>query len=122
VAPKTYHFQTISPPNILPANACVSLLLDENTGEWKVSLIRQIFLLNDAKTILSSPRSRYCARDRLIWAYTPRGTFTVNSAYKVASSLSSLSHPCRTSSDQTHKAFWQTIWSLKTRLVHVFKN
>ena len=30
----------------------------------------------------------------------------------MASSLSSLSHPYRTSSDQTHKTFWRTIWNL----------
>ena len=38
--PKPTTFQTISPPNILPADARVFQLLGENIGEWKVSLIR----------------------------------------------------------------------------------
>ena len=75
-------------------------------------MIWQHFLPIDADAILGIPRSRNPTRDRLIWAYTPRGIFTVNSAYKVALSLSSHANPCTTSHGSDHTHFWRTIWAL----------
>ena len=80
--------QTCALPISLPETATVSELIDEATGEWNVDLVKQFFLPDDAHTILGIPRSSKRNRDRMIWAYTPKGTFTMNSAYKVALSLS----------------------------------
>ena len=66
----------------------VSELIDEATSEWKAALIKQIFLPTKAQTILSIPQSHRRTNDRMVWAYTPKGNFMVNSAYKVAITIS----------------------------------
>ena len=111
--PKPSTFQVISMPNTLPETATVSELIDEATGEWNVDLVKQFFLPDDAHTILGIPRSSKCNRDRMIWAYTPKGTFTVNSAYKIALSLSQSKSTEGTSKATSHSQFWQKIWSLR---------
>jgi len=68
--------------------AAISELIDEVTGEWNVDLVNHVFLPNVAHTILDIPSSSKRNKDRMIWAYTPKGTFTLNSAYKFALSLS----------------------------------
>ena len=49
----------------------------------------------------------------MIWAYTPKGTFTVNSAYKVALSLSQSKSTEGTLDATSHSQFWQKIWGLR---------
>ena len=52
-----------------------------------------------------------CPIDRLIWAYTSKGHFTVSSAYKVA--LSSISNPSLEGSNgQNCRKFWKFLWGL----------
>ncbi|KAK9998773.1 hypothetical protein SO802_018376 [Lithocarpus litseifolius] len=59
-------------------------LIDETRKEWKEDLIRQCFLPQDVEAILSIPLSAHGGRDRMIWAATKNGKFTVQSAYKLA--------------------------------------
>ena len=99
-------------PNTIPLDARICTLLDDEIGEWKLDLVNHIFLPEDADAILSIPRSCSHAKDRLIWVYHPKGTFTLNSAYKLALSLSSQAHKGRASNDQDQRLFWNTIWSL----------
>ena len=47
-------------------------------------MIRQYFSSVDASAILSIPLGSRLPADRLVWAYNPKGLFTVKSAYKVA--------------------------------------
>ncbi|KAK9991150.1 hypothetical protein SO802_026135 [Lithocarpus litseifolius] len=75
-------FRVTSPPGTLPTDSRAHTLIDDETGEWKTDMIQQLFLPVDADAILGIPKSRNHTRDRIIWAYTPRGIFTVNSAYK----------------------------------------
>ena len=69
--PKPSTFFPISQPNTLPLESTVFELIDEDTGEWNATLIKQVFLPDEARTILSMPRSHRRANDRIIWAYTP---------------------------------------------------
>ena len=92
----------------------VSTLINHGTGNWRIDLIKEIFLPHDAQTILSIPLSLCCPPDCIIWAYTPSSHFTVNSTYKVALSLShtpnwSSGGP---SNDQNNGMFWKTLWCL----------
>ena len=105
-------FRVTSPLGILPTDSRVCTLIDDETGEWKTDMIRQLFLLVDVDAILGIPRSRNHTRDSIIWAYTSRGIFTVNSAYKLALSLSPQANPCTTSNGLDHTHFWCTIWGL----------
>ena len=61
--PKQTTFQVISPSSTIPADSRVCTLLNEETGEWKVHMILQIFLPDDIDAILGIPRSRTQAKD-----------------------------------------------------------
>ena len=62
-------------------------LIDLDRQSWDVAKIKRMFLPHEANVILGIPLSPRLSRDSLIWAWTPKGMFTVNSAYKVAQSL-----------------------------------
>ena len=58
------------------------------------------------------PRSHRRAKDCIIWAYTPKGNFTVNSAYKVAWAISPSVAMEEVSNNDAKRQFWRTIWNL----------
>lgn len=73
--------------------------------------IKQAFSTDDAARILSIPLSSRQLEDCLIWAFTPKGNFTVRSAYKVA--LSAVSSPnAGTSDGHNCKSIWKSLWHL----------
>ena len=48
----------------------------------------------------------------MIWAFTPRGRFTVNNANKVARTITKLSASAETSQSNEQARFWRHIWNL----------
>ena len=72
-------------------------------------MVKQGFAPDDAKAVLSIPLSSRFLADRLIWACTPKGNFTVRSAYRVALLSSSNLSP-ETSSCCNRGLFWKTLW------------
>lgn len=77
-------FKVVSPKPLLTDSEVVAKLIDKNRRTWDVAKIRRMFLPHEANVILGIPLSPRLPSDSLIWAWTPRGNFTVNSAYKVA--------------------------------------
>ena len=75
-----------------------------------------MFLPHEANVILGIPLSLRLPRDSLIWAWTPKGMFTVNSAYKVAQSLLREAYPKLERGECSHTAgmknLWKQIWGL----------
>ncbi len=71
---------------ITPRGGCVlnkvADLLDPHTGDWDVSLVRDIFWEEDVANILSIP-VRTDMEDFAAWHYDTRGIFSVKSAYHV---------------------------------------
>lgn len=51
-------------------------------------------------------------KDKLVWEFTPKGKFTISSAYKLA--ISDFAQGCMegTSNRENHKIFWCKIWRL----------
>ena len=74
-------------------------------------MVKQGFAPDDAKVVLSIPLSSRLLADRLTWAYTPKGNFTMSSAYRVALLSSSNLSP-ETSSCCNQGLFWKTLWGL----------
>ena len=111
--PKPTNFQIISTPCLLPSDSKVSNLMHLKIGEWKTSLLKQIFLPDNVNTILSILLGSFKLRDRLIWAYTPRGIFTMNSAYKLALLMTQSLATAKSSDEDTYRLFWCTIWRLR---------
>ncbi|XP_075662885.1 uncharacterized protein LOC142632332 [Castanea sativa] len=99
-------------PNMLHIDATIFELIDKAIGAWKDALIKQIFLPTEAQTILSIPRSHRCTHDCMVWAYTVKGNFMVNSAYKVAITSSPNATMEGVSTNDMTGRFWQTFWSL----------
>lgn len=92
--------------------AKVSALIYPLSYDWKAKLVKQSFIATDAQAILSIPLSACLLEDKLVWAYTPKGKFTVCSAYKLA--IYDFAEGCMegTSNEESHKSFWRRIWSL----------
>ena len=84
--PSTY--RVITPENSGLQVTRVCDLIDVDSMEWKEHLIRQVFLPQDVDAILSIPLSTHGARDRLIWAESKNGKFSVRSAYRLAQEIS----------------------------------
>lgn len=91
--PTPSSFRLTSPPIGLRIDANVNSIINPSSNSWQADVIRQAFSPDDATTILGIPLSSKCTVDRLIWEYTPKGHFTVSSAYKVALSSISDLHP-----------------------------
>lgn len=109
--PQPSTFKLISSPDGVPTDAKVRSLIDPLTGTWHMDMIKQAFSTDDAARILSIPLSSRQLEDCLIWAFTPKGNFTVRSAYKVA--LSAVSSPnAGTSDGHNCKSIWKSLWHL----------
>jgi hypothetical protein len=70
-----------SPMFVLHLEAKVSELIDPTTRKWNEHLISSIFSPSEVERICSIPLSPLMPRDRLVWAGSKQGLFTVRSAY-----------------------------------------
>ena len=100
----------LSQPSTIPTQSTVSVLIDPQTSAWREELVRRIFILADVQSILNIPLSSRLPHDRLVWAYTPKGWFTIRSAYKLA--VTELESMAGSSNTNTHKTFWRRLWGL----------
>ena len=95
----------------------VSRLLNVDQGKWNTEMVRELFLPLEADLILGIPISSMAPKDELVWAMSPNGTFSVNSAYKVVVKLLKKSkiedgHPgC--SDNSKLQSLWKNIWGMK---------
>ena len=105
-------FKVLTRPNILLDQSLVSLLIDSEIGGWCDPLMRQVFIATVVQSILSIPLRVRIPQDRLVWAFTPKGNFTIRNAYKivVAESMETLMEG--TSNGENHKSFWRRPWGL----------
>lgn len=76
---------------------------------WREELERQIFIPADAYSILRIPLSVHLPYDRLVWAYTSKGQFTVCSAYKLAMVENLAEGTAGVSDADTYKMFWRRL-------------
>ncbi|XP_023911364.1 uncharacterized protein LOC112022977 [Quercus suber] len=107
--PRGPSYEVISPRLFLHQDTRVSELIHMERKSWKEEVIRQLFLPVDAETILGTPLSIGLPGDRIIWAETNNGCFTVRSAYKVAMNLLHNAQNASASSDSSHWSFWRKI-------------
>ena len=80
----------LSPPVLLPTDTKVSTLISSKTSEWDVTLLDKLFLTIDVNSIRGIPLSHHKPRDRIVWAYTPKGSFTVAGSLSSAGDRSNI--------------------------------
>ncbi|KAK9998675.1 hypothetical protein SO802_018278 [Lithocarpus litseifolius] len=109
--PITYKVQT--PPNSLPENATVNLLIDQNTSCWKHEIIDAVFAPNEAQIMKSIPLSRRNHKDILIWNETTCGVFTVKSAYHMLRAAETCNTTGECLNPNNSQFLWKGIWEVK---------
>ena len=62
----------------------VATLIDDQRGEWDLDALQSTLMSKDVKYVLSIALSLTLLEDRLIWALSSLGKFTVKSAYRLA--------------------------------------
>ena len=98
--PSPSTFKVVSPRLFMHADLRVSELISHEPVGWKIQVIDALFLPHEADIIKGIPLSNHLPPDRLIWATTTNGTFSVHSAYRLAmeSSRSKNAESCSDSS------------------------
>ena len=77
-------FKVVSPRLFMHVDLRVSELISHEPVGWKIQVIDALFLPHEADIIKGIPLSNHLPPDRLIWAATTNGTFSVHSAYRLA--------------------------------------
>ena len=108
--PNSSTYRVISPRTLLPIDATVDILIDAERGTWRTDLVRELFVNFEAENILSIPLSICLPRDKLVWAATPNGFFTVKSAHWIAMAAAGTEQE-GTLGASGQKQLWKTIWS-----------
>ena len=102
----------ISPRLFLHEDTRVGELIDTKVKCWKSSVVDTIFPPHEAKAIKSIPLSVRLPPDKLVWAETANGKFTVKSAYHLAVSISSSDSRGSASDCSQLRRFWRRLWGL----------
>jgi hypothetical protein len=108
----THSHKIQDPIRVLSKEAKVADIIDLDSNWWNVPLIEQIFSPETVERICSIPISPRSQEDKLIWARTKTGVFSVRSAYHLEmerrtremGSVSSRSDP---------NPYWRRLWKLR---------
>lgn len=68
----------------VPSDSTIDKVIDIHIGDWKHYLTDCIFLLFEVVQIKAIPLSHQFLRDHLVWHYSNKNTFSVQSAYHLA--------------------------------------
>jgi hypothetical protein len=94
----------------------VSDLIDQETGLWNVSVIRNNFLAPDAEAILNIPLQRNGDEDFYAWNFERTGIYTVKSAYRALVTQrerSALEDETAMGTSAANEQFWKSLRKLK---------
>ncbi|XP_065619737.1 uncharacterized protein LOC136063366 [Quercus suber] len=119
--PSPSTFRVTSPRLFLHDETRVSELISQDSATWRTVIIDAIFLPHEADLIKSIPLSLRRPEDKLVWAGTFNGLFSVRSAYRLAVEESRPSNIGTSSDSSRNRRFWKLLWSLQVpHKVHHF--
>lgn len=95
----------------MDVNLKVEALIQEN-GQWNKESVQNLFPMNEMTRIFQLPVGQ--TPDRLIWAYTSHGSYTVKSGYQLASRDKDNKARQLASSEQGVLELKQDIWKVPT--------
>ncbi|KAL0009325.1 hypothetical protein SO802_010827 [Lithocarpus litseifolius] len=104
--------KVVSPPTVWPPEATVDSLIDADEGTWKREVVQSLFLPHEAEMIQGIALCSRLPEDRLVWAPTANGHFSVKSAYSLAVETCLGSTTWEVSDDSNFRKFWKYIWKL----------
>ncbi|XP_059441847.1 uncharacterized mitochondrial protein AtMg00310-like [Corylus avellana] len=107
--PSTYMVK--SPPKVLNAEAKVKELIDHEGQGWKLTLLREIFTLEDQVAIQLVPFSCLNQPDKLVWRGTQNDVFSVSSACHMLKEQDIGQQP-ESSSRRGHNVLLKGIWNI----------
>ena len=101
----------INKQTLFDVNLRVSNLIDQN-GHWRMELLNDIFPDNEVKCILSLQIGG--REDKLIWAYTKHGGYSVKSGHSLLANHEAKSIITRTTQEQHVIALKRRVWKIAT--------
>jgi hypothetical protein len=108
------HVQNLNP------DAKVSELINFETNWWNIPFLEQIFPAELVEQICNIPISPRLMKDRLVWAGTNNGQFSVRSAYYLELDCMARQHGSGIDFPSTTSC-WKLLWHLKIpRSVQLF--
>lgn len=103
------------PPAHRNVEAVVDGLFWNESKQWDIQLLNDLFSSEEVELIRSLPLSLRNVGDRRIWHYERNGKFTVRSAYHVARCLNvsngANAAASSSSSGSVGEKFWKKLWS-----------
>lgn len=111
--PSPSTFTVSSPRLFLHEETRVSELISQDSATWRTPIIDAIFQPREADLIKSIPLSLHLLDDKLVWAGTSNGLFSVHSTYKLAVEESRPSNTGTSSDSSRNRRFWKLLWSLQ---------
>jgi ribonuclease HI len=102
----------LDPVRIIPNDAKVADIINQEANWWNIPLIKQIFREETVEQICSIPINPRSQEDRLIWEGTKNGSFSVRSAYHLEVERRRREN-WSTSALQSAIPIWRRLWNLK---------
>ena len=90
----------------------VQVLINTDLGVWKLDLVNQLFLPQEAFAILGIPLSRRSPPNNISCAYSPLGVFNISNDYKLFAS-GDAERQAESSNRDAQKQFWKGVWRLR---------
>lgn len=110
--PKPTSYSVVTRADACPNVTLVCDLINRASMEWKVERIRGCFIEEGANAILSIPLCLHRPKDRLIWAESQSGKYTVKIAYRLAYEVNRGSGNADCSNLSTRKNVWKGLWRM----------
>jgi hypothetical protein len=109
---KPSSFLVQSPIQILDEEATVSELINVDTKMWNISVVSDVFMEDEAKSICQMVVSPLSHGDRLVWMGNKTGHYTVRSGYHLA--MEGLDREEGSTSDYSRMSqLWQNVWNFR---------
>ena len=85
-------------------------LIDTVSKKWDVHLLQGLFNPQEVELIMSIPLCRSYVEDKLVWPFTPSGTYTVKPGYRFLVNENSVNSTPMNSNQ--NDGVWKLIWAL----------
>ena len=94
-----------SPRLFMPHDMKVGELINKEEALWKADAIDALFALHEVEVIKAIPINSHLPEDKLIWAWSNNGVFSVKNAYWVACQMSTAEFSSSSSDGNQERSF-----------------